>query len=194
MREAGWRLGYYRVMNGRRRVFVILGVTMVVALGMGFGVWKWVTREKPSYESAFVEYVWIDYPAGSMLEGSDFGGDRMDSILRERKAGYLAGVTSRGDPPEVVEVELAVDLDARATRELVEEFKGMGLVPKEATFESGTYPRSGLLDYESLPKAPPGGMADGRAGFLAEVAVFPSFQSRGDDVWTSGDDTIEWGQ
>ena len=146
MREAGWRLGYYRVMNGRRRVFVILGVTMVVALGLGFGVWKWVTREKPSYESAFVEYVWIDYPAGRMLEVSDFGGDRMDSILRERKAGYLAGVTSRGDPPEVVEVELAVDLDARATRELVEEFKGMGLVPKEATFESGTYPRSGLLD------------------------------------------------
>ena len=146
MREAGWRLGYYRVMNGRRRVFVILGVTMVGALGLGFGVWKWVTREKPSYESAFVEYVWIDYPAGRMLEVSDFGGDRMDSILRERKAGYLAGVTSRGDPPEVVEVELAVDLDARATRELVEEFKGMGLVPKEATFESGTYPRSGLLD------------------------------------------------
>jgi len=133
-------------MNGRRRVFVILGVTMVGALGLGFGVWKWVTREKPSYESAFVEYVWIDYPAGRMLEVSDFGGDRMDSILRERKAGYLAGVTSRGDPPEVVEVELAVDLDARATRELVEEFKGMGLVPKEATFESGTYPRSGLLD------------------------------------------------
>ena len=112
MREAGWRLGYYRVMNGRRRVFVILGVTMVVALGLGFGVWKWVTREKPSYESAFVEYVWIDYPAGNMLETVDFGGDRMDSILRERKAGYLAGVTSRGDPPEVVEVELAVDLDA----------------------------------------------------------------------------------
>ena len=146
MREAGWRLGYYRVMNGRRRVFVILGVTMVGALGLGFGVWKWVTREKPSYESAFVEYVWIDYPAGNMLETVDFGGDRMDSILRERKAGYLAGVTSRGDPPEVVEVELAVDLDARATKELVEEFKGMGLVPKEATFESGTYPRSGLLD------------------------------------------------
>ena len=146
MREAGWRLGYYRVMNGRRRVFVILGVTMVVALGLGFGVWKWVTREKPSYESAFVEYVWIDYPAGSMLEGSDFGGDRMDSILRERKAGYLAGVTSRGDPPEVVEVELAVDLDARATRELVEEFKGMGLVPIESSFSSGTYPRAGLLD------------------------------------------------
>ena len=70
----------------------------------------------------------------------------MDSILRERKAGYLAGVTSRGDPPEVVEVELAVDLDALETKVLVEEFKGMDLVPKEATFESGTYPRSGLLD------------------------------------------------
>ena len=144
MREAGWRLGCHRAMNGRRRVFVILGVTMV--LGLGLGVWKWVNREKPSYESVFVERIWIDYPAGNMLETADFGGDRMNSILRERKAGYLAGVTSRGDPPEVVEVELAVDLDALATKVLVEEFKGMGLVPKEATFESGTYPRAGLLD------------------------------------------------
>ena len=146
MRESGWRLGCHRAMNGRRRVFVILGVTMVLALGVGLGVWKWVNREQPSYESAFVEYIWIDYPAGNMLETADFGGDRMDSILRERKAGYLAGVTSRGDPPEVVEVELAVNLDARATRELVEEFKGMGLVPRESSFSSGTYPRAGLLD------------------------------------------------
>ncbi|MDP7655997.1 MAG: hypothetical protein QF706_07980, partial [Roseibacillus sp.] len=98
------------------------------------------------YESAFVEYIWIGYPPGSMLEASDFGGDRMDLILRERKAGYLAGVTSRGDPPEVVEVELAVDLDVLETKVLIEEFRGIGLVPKEATFESGTYPRSGLLD------------------------------------------------
>ena len=119
---------------------------MVLILGMGFGIWKWVTREKPSYESAFVERIWIDYPAGTMLETADFGGDRMDSILRERKAGYLAGVTSRGDPPEVVEVELAVDLDESATRELMEEFKGMGLVPSESSFTSGTYPRAGLLD------------------------------------------------
>ena len=80
-------------MNGRRRVFVILGVTLV--LGLGLGVWKWVNREKPSYESVFVERIWIDYPAGNMLETANFGGDRMNSILRERKAGYLAGVTSR---------------------------------------------------------------------------------------------------
>ena len=133
-------------MNGRRRVFVILGVTMALILGVGFGIWKWMTREKPSYEAAFVERIWIDYPAGTMLETADFGGDRMDSILRERKAGYLAGVTSRGDPPEVVEVELAVDLDESATRELMEEFKGMGLVPSESSFTSGTYPRAGLLD------------------------------------------------
>ena len=142
MREARWRLGCHGAMNGRRRVFV----TMVLILGMGFGIWKWVTREKPSYESAFVERIWIDYPAGTMLETADFGGDRMDSILRERKAGYLAGVTSRGDPPEVVEVELAVDLEASATTKLVEEFKEMGLLPGESSFSSGTYPRSGLLD------------------------------------------------
>ncbi|MBI23810.1 MAG: hypothetical protein CMN05_09510 [Roseibacillus sp.] len=133
-------------MGGRARVFAILGVALVVILGLGFGIWKWTTREKPSYESAFVEYIWIGYPPGSMLETSDFGGDRMDLILRERKAGYLAGVTSRGDPPEVVEVELAVDLDVLETKVLIEEFRGIGLVPKEATFESGTYPRSGLLD------------------------------------------------
>lgn len=144
MREARWRLGCHRAMNGRRRVFVILGVTLV--LGLGLGVWKWVNREKPSYESVFVERIWIDYPAGNMLETADFGGDRMNSILRERKAGYLAGVTSRGDPPEVVEVELAVNLDARATKELIEEFKEMGLVPRESSFSSGTYPRAGLLD------------------------------------------------
>ncbi len=133
-------------MGGRARVFAILGVALVVILGLGFVIWKWTTREKPSYESAFVEYIWIGYPPGSMLEASDFGGDRMDLILRERKAGYLAGVTSRGDPPEVVEVELAVDLDVLETKVLIEEFRGIGLVPKEATFESGTYPRSGLLD------------------------------------------------
>ena len=73
-------------MNSRRRVFVILGVTMVLALGLGFGVWKWVNREQPSYESAFVEYIWIDYPAGNMLETADFGGDRMDSILRRLRS------------------------------------------------------------------------------------------------------------
>ncbi len=146
MREAEWRLGCGRAMGGRARVFAILGVALVVILGLGFGIWKWTTREKPSYESAFVEYIWIGYPPGSMLEASDFGGDRMDLILRERKAGYLAGVTSRGDPPEVVEVELAVDLDVLETKVLIEEFRGIGLVPKEATFESGTYPRSGLLD------------------------------------------------
>jgi len=70
----------------------------------------------------------------------------MDSILRERKAGYLAGFTSRGDPPEIVEVELAVDLDLEAGKRLIEEFTALGIVPKDVEISAGTYPRADLLE------------------------------------------------
>ncbi|MCH2333008.1 MAG: hypothetical protein MK312_15935, partial [Roseibacillus sp.] len=65
---------------------------------------------------------------------------------REREAGYLAGVTSRGDPPEVVEVELAVDLDLEAGKSLVEEFKVLGVGRAEVETSGGSYPRSDLGD------------------------------------------------
>ena len=86
-----------------------------------------------------------------MLEAFEQDGERMDSILRERKAGYLAGVTSRGDPPEVLEVELAVNLDTPGIESLIEEFKAQGLVPKGISFSAGAYPRTGLLEGDPEP-------------------------------------------
>ncbi len=124
----------------RARLKILIGIVLVAAVS--FGIWKYVTREKPSYESKFAEYIWIEYPPGRMLESEDFGGNRMDALLRERKVGYLGGVTSIGDPPEVLEVELAVDLEELEAKALIGELKGKGLVPQEAKFEAGTYPRA----------------------------------------------------
>ena len=111
-------------------------------------MWLRSRTESPSYESTFVEFIWISYPGANLL--NDFGdkGDQIDSILRERKAGYLAGITSRGDPPEIVEVELAVGLDLEAGKSLVKEFTAMGIVPEDVEISAGTYPREDLLEGE----------------------------------------------
>lgn len=111
-------------------------------LAVGGGIWWWVKRERPSYESGFAEYIWIAYPPGQMLEDEGFGGPKMDELLRERELGFLGGVTSKGEPPEVVEVELAVDLDALEAKALVEEFREKGWLPAGFQFEAGTYPRA----------------------------------------------------
>lgn len=149
MPSGGQGLGWFSSMSRRVRVLVILAV--LLAVGAGIGVWRKVKRDQPSYESAFAEYVWMEYPEGIMLKAFDPDGERMDSVLRERKAGYLAGVTSRGDPPEVLEVELAVNLDTPGIESLIEEFKAQGLVPKGISFSAGAYPRTGLLEGDPEP-------------------------------------------
>ena len=108
-------LGSESDMSGRPRKLITLGVVLLVVGALSFGIWKWVTRDKPSYESRFAEYIWIEYPAGQMLESGTFGGNAMDQLLREREVGYLGGVTSRGDPPEVVEVREHEDFIERRT-------------------------------------------------------------------------------
>lgn len=127
-------------MSGRLKL--LIGIVLVA--GLSFGIWKYAKREKPSYESRFAEYIWIEYPPGQLLESEGFGGDKMDVLLRGREVGYLGGVTSKGEPPEVVEVELAVDLEVLAAEALVEELRTSGLLPQDAKFEVGTYPREGL--------------------------------------------------
>ena len=149
MRSGGQGLDFLRAMSRRVRVFVILVVLLVA--GVGIGVWRKVKREPPSYESAFAEYIWVEYPEGTTLKTFESYSERMDSILREREAGYLAGVTSRGDPPEVLEVELAVNLDTPGIESLIEEFKMEGLVPKGISFSAGAYPRTGLLEEDLEP-------------------------------------------
>lgn len=128
------------------RVRVLLIVVSILGLAAGITVWVKSRPEGPSYESTFVEFIWLSYPGGGSLTAFRAKGEQMDSILRERKAGYLAGVTSRGDPPEIVEVELAVGLDLEAGKTLVEEFTALGIVPKDVEMSAGTYPREDLLE------------------------------------------------
>ena len=125
---------------------LLVALALLLALVAGFTLWVSGPRDSPSYESAFVEFIWLSYPAGISLASFQESGEKIDSVLREREAGYLAGVTSRGDPPEVVEVELAVDLDLEAGKSLVEEFKVLGVVPEEIETSGGSYPRSDLVD------------------------------------------------
>ena len=139
---ASARIGLAAMANGRNRKMRRAGLVLLVVLGAGLGTWKWVTRDKPRYEAAFAEYIWVAFPPGYPMNGTDFGGPKIDEILRERKMGYLGGVAGVGDPPEVVEVELAVDLNVLEAKALVEEFQEMGLLPAEATYEAGKYPRS----------------------------------------------------
>ena len=111
-------------------------------LATGSGIWFWSKREVPSYESRFAEYIWIEYPPGHFLEDGEQFTDSIDKLLRGGEQGYIGGSTSRGDTPEMVEVELAVALDALAAQELMEELKERGLLPEGIKFEAGTYPRA----------------------------------------------------
>ena len=117
------------------------GLVAVLLLATGSGIWFWSKREVPSYESRFADYIWIEYPPGHFLEEGEQSTDSIDKLLREREQGYLGGITSRGEPPEIVEVELAVALEALAAQELMEELKERGLLPEGIKFEAGTYPR-----------------------------------------------------
>ena len=118
------------------------GLVLLLLLGVVLGIWKWLAREKPRYEAAFAECIWVTFPPGYAVDGDRFGGGkRIDEILRERKVGFLGGVAGVGDPPEVVEVELTVDLDQLEARALIEELQAIGLLPKEATYQAGRYPR-----------------------------------------------------
>tara|TARA_B100001093_G_scaffold500184_1_gene550350 strand:- start:865 stop:1284 length:420 start_codon:yes stop_codon:yes gene_type:complete len=128
------------------RVRVLLIVVSILGLAAGLTVWVKTRPADPSYESTFVEFIWLAYPTGGSLTAFREKGEQMDSILRERKAGYLAGFTSRGDPPEIVEVELAVDLDLEAGKKLIEEFTALGIVPEDLEVSAGTYPREDLLE------------------------------------------------
>ena len=134
----------------RRFLRVRMLVFGLVILGLAAGITMWLRSgtESPSYESTFVEFIWLSYPGANLLNDFREKGDQIDSILRERKAGYLAGVTSQGDPPEIVEVELAVGLDLEAGKNLVKEFTAMGIVPEDVEMSAGTYPREDLLEVE----------------------------------------------
>ena len=133
-------------MKRRFRAKILLTAVLGLLLAVGLVLWVGGRKNNPRYESAFVEFIWLAFPPGQALDS--FGEQRqsMDSILRQREVGYLAGVTSRGDPPEVVEVELAVSLDLAGGKKLVEEFTARELLPEEITMSAGVYPRKGLLE------------------------------------------------
>ena len=133
-------------MSGRKLKIL---VALVLLAALGGGVWWWFNRDQPRYEAAFAERIWIEYPAGVLVDSSEFKGVAIDELLREREIGFLSGTTSSlggGDPEkaglEVDEVELAVDLEILEAKALVKELQEMGLVPKAAKFEAGSYPRS----------------------------------------------------
>ena len=128
------------------RLRVLVFGVAILGLVAETTVWLRSRTESPSYESKFVEFIWLSYPRGGLLNDFSEKGDQIDSILRERNAGYLAGITSRGDPPEIVEVELAVGLNPEEGEKLVKEFTALGIVPENVEITAGTYPRGDLLE------------------------------------------------
>ena len=125
--------------RGRISAKVIL---VIVALGAaGTGIWFWLQRDRPSYESGFADYIWIEFPKGQSLAEWQDDAAEIDRLLREQKVGYLSGVSSQGDPPEVREVELAVNPEFIKGESVLDDLIGRGWLPENVSFEVGTYPR-----------------------------------------------------
>ena len=131
------------------RLRVLVFGVVILGLAAGTTIWLRSRTEGPSYESKFVEFIWLSYPRGGLLNDFSEKGRQIDSILRERNAGYLAGITSRGDPLEIVEVELAVGLNPDEGEKLVKEFTALEIIPENVEVTAGTYPRGDLLEGDS---------------------------------------------